>query len=563
MGLTPFSQKYPDDFLSRREDNTEVLIGKLKLFLDSTRQDIGDGKNSRRSFEERFSYAEELKQVKISETGISSEEVAKEFNDLLKGTLRHQDPTASFNLIPAPLLDTLAGITLMSLYNPNTCWDFISGKLCLYEKKIVRMLGQLVNWTEADGFVVTGGKQALAYAIKNGMARASQNEQTDLNDFVVICSSLAHYSIEHTCHYLGIKSSNCLRVASHPTGEIDLQALKKTMGAAISNGKKIAAIISVGGGTINLVPDPTLEIKQCIHQIKEEFSLNYTPYLHVDTVISWAWLAFCEQDLEEMKSSKHPRVLQKIESVISKLKGIEYADSFAADFHKTGFCPYAAGVFIAKNSNCLIGMSIDGSSPKEELLFGEAEIFRQTLENSRPGLAIASIWISLRKMGLQGLRDFILYQLEVCETFKSQIRTNYSDCFEVLNEHSNGWEIVLKPHFFDKISWKELQIAPEEKKNSYIQFCHEFLGKLWFSALGAEQHKTPVIGFVKKYSQKGAHEQSFPAFLIHPCSLHYDESAIEELLQGILQSKRSFEEAYASLQTTSTDNYLLQFVPPR
>ena len=251
MDLTPFSKKHLNEFISRNEWNFNVLLEKIAVFHNKTRDAIGDGAASRRKIDYRFNYDEELSDVKINQKGITTDEVAEEFNDMLQGCMRHQDPTAAFNLIPAPLLDAVAGITLMSLYNPNPCWDFISGKLCLYEKKIVRMLGQLVNWTHADGFVVTGGKQALAYAIKNGMRRASINCGAEMSDFVVICSNLAHYSIEHVCHYLGISPENCLRVESNPLGEMNLRALEKTIDQVTSQGKIAAAVIAVGGGTIN------------------------------------------------------------------------------------------------------------------------------------------------------------------------------------------------------------------------------------------------------------------------------------------------------------------------
>ena len=62
---------------------------------------------------------------------------------MLEGCIRHQDPTAAFNIIPAPMLDVVAGLTLINLYNPNCTWDFISGKLCLFEKKLCVCS---VNW---------------------------------------------------------------------------------------------------------------------------------------------------------------------------------------------------------------------------------------------------------------------------------------------------------------------------------------------------------------------------------------------------------------------------------
>lgn len=562
MSFVPFSQKYPGEFLSRTEDNFELFLEQLRLFYNATREDIQDGKGSRRKLNNRFEYKNELKNIRANQKGISSKKIASEFNDMLQGCIRHQDPNTAINIIPAPLLASVAGIALTSLYNPNPCWDFLSGKLCLYEKKIVRMLGNLIGWSRSDGFVITGGKQSLAYAIKNGIRRASMNRPVRMNDYVVVCSCLSHYSIEHVCHYLGIDAENCLRVPAHPSGEIDLQAFEQTLQRAISQNKRIATVIAVGGGTIDLIPDPISSIKKSIDDITKRHSLDYTPYLHVDSVITWAWLAF-ENNPTYFSNHTIPNVSKKIQHVLFQLSGIQYADSFAADFHKTGFCPYAAGVFVAKDSANLAGMTPDGFIPKDNLCFGELEPFRQTFENSRSALAIVSIWIALRTMGLEGLRQYVLYQLDVCELFKQQIRENYSDHFEILNDLSNGWEIVFKPHFRRKLSWDQLQKSPSNEQQEYIDDCHAFLKDLWHGPLGNETQRYPVIGFIRKYSRKGAHEHSFPAFLIHPTSLHYDEREIEQMIRNICEAKVAFDLKNTALTSSSVDEYLCNVVTPR
>lgn len=559
MTLVPFSKKYPGEFLNRTEDNFSVLLEKIKRFHKETRADIQEGDVSRRKLEERFNYQEELKDVQFNQKGIDTEEVAIEFNDMLRGCIRSHDPTSAFNINPSPLFDCVAGLAITCLYNPNLGWDFVSGKLCLYEKKIVRMLGKLVGWPHADGFVITGGKQAIAYAIKNGIGRASGCKPAKMDEYVVISSVVSHYSIEHVCQYLGISPENCVRVGALQTGEIDLRELKTSLKSAISQGKKIAAVIAVAGATINLVPDPILQIKETIDQVAKDYSLDYTPYLHVDSVITWAWLAF--NDHLACLSDTHPNVQSKVQAVLSKLVGIAHADSFAADFHKTGFCPYAAGVFIAKDSDHLLGMNMRGYFASENPFFGELEPLRQTFENSRSALPIVSIWIAMRRMGLEGLRQYVLYQLQVCELFKQKVREKYDDHFEILNDHSKGWEIVLKPHFCQKLSWDQLQEASDKEQQDYIRVCYDFISDCWYSPIGSNQTH-PVIGFVPKYSRKGVHEKSLPALLVHPTSLHYDDEAVEEMVDKIFNVKAVFD-SRCDANLSPAEGYLHAMVPPR
>lgn len=561
LPLIPFSKRYSENFLSRTEDNFDILLDKIKIFYKKTRNDIKDGKISRRNLNNKFNYKEELKEVKINQKSISSEKVASEFNDMLKGCIRHQDPTAAFNIIPTPLFDTVAGITLASLYNANPCWDFISGKLCLYEKKIVRMLGGLVDWPKADGFVITGGKQAIAYAIKNGMGRANGNNPGKNNEYVVICSSAAHYCIEHVGSYLGIHSENCLRISSKTTGEIDLDDFKNKLEKSIQEGKKIAAVIAVAGATINLMPDPVRQMKNIIDEIAKKYDLEYLPHLHVDSVITWAWLSF-KNDVSYLAKTNSV-IARKINSVLSKIVDIKYADSFAADFHKTGFCPYAAGVFVTKDATNLVGMTSRGYVPLENPYFGEVEPLRLTIENSRSALPIVAIWIAIRRMGLEGLRQYIIYQMEVCELFKQKIKEKYDAHFEVLNEQFYGWEIVLKPHFYDQISWDSLQNASEEMQEDYIRDCYSLVNDYWYSPLEEENSFYPVIGFVPKYSRRGAQEKSFPALLIHPTSLHYDEEAVDEMLDKIFRVKNNFILRGEKSVFNEEKEYLHAVTPPR
>ncbi len=248
MNLIPFSKRFNNEFLSRQEDNFERLIEKLHTFRGKMQ---GKRRGARRLLPTRFNYAEELKDVRINQNGLSTEEVSAEFQEMLEGCVRQHDPMAAFNIFPSPLLDAVAGSALMSLYTPNALWDLLSGKMCLFEKKIVRMIGQLAGWSKADGYVVSGGKQALMYAIKIGIERARKNRDVPMTDFVVLTSGTSHFCIEHICHYFGLGAKNCLRIKTLSNGEIDLVHFQETMDRAVSQGKKIAAVIAVGGATIN------------------------------------------------------------------------------------------------------------------------------------------------------------------------------------------------------------------------------------------------------------------------------------------------------------------------
>src|SRR5690349_7644821 len=200
--LIPFSDLYPNEFLSRTEDNFLVLLEKLKALYERTRADIADGTVSRRMPGGKHRYADRLADIRINNKRIATDQVVDELNEMLRGAVRPTDPMAAFNVTPIPLFDVIAGMTLFNLYTVESWWDLTGGNVCLFERKIVTLLGQLVGWAHAEGLVVTGGKQSLLYAIKTGMSRANNTGTIINDDLVVVSSELAHFSIEHVCNYL-------------------------------------------------------------------------------------------------------------------------------------------------------------------------------------------------------------------------------------------------------------------------------------------------------------------------------------------------------------------------
>lgn len=249
-----------------------------------------------------------------------------------------------------------------------------------------------------------------------------------------------------------------------PNGEIDLKDLYETMARVISEGRHIAAVIAVGRGTLNLVPDPISKMRALINSLKIDKNLVYSPYLHVDSVITWAWLCFETNPKISVYPNCHPNALMKIRHVRNSLEGIKVADSFAADFHKTSFCPYGASVFISKDKKDLYGMSSTNFIHLKNYTFGEYQPFKQTFENSRSSTPVVSIWAALRRLGLSGFRNYIIYQQNVCEVFKSTLKKGYADHFEVINNISLGWKIIIKPHSNTYLSWQDLLGTDENKK---------------------------------------------------------------------------------------------------
>ncbi len=158
-------------------------------------------------------------------------EVMKEVIDAFEGIIQWSSPFVMHNITPPVLKDTIVVRSLVSAYNPNCLWNFVSGNILEYERQIGRQIAKLFKWNEEKaGIVFTfGGKATILYAIKAGINRCNRESVTKglSGNTFVITSSNTHYSIEYACVLLGIGKNNCIRIPNNDEGIIDLEELKK------------------------------------------------------------------------------------------------------------------------------------------------------------------------------------------------------------------------------------------------------------------------------------------------------------------------------------------------
>jgi L-2,4-diaminobutyrate decarboxylase len=84
-------------------------------------------------------------------------------------------------------------------------------------------------------------------------------------------------------------------------------------------------------------------------QLVDEFHLSYRPHVHADAVIGWAWSAFRDYPMEHNPLGFRLRTIRALAGAVRHIQHLHLADSVGIDFHKTGFCPYIASLFLLKN----------------------------------------------------------------------------------------------------------------------------------------------------------------------------------------------------------------------
>jgi glutamate/tyrosine decarboxylase-like PLP-dependent enzyme len=126
------------------------------------------------------------------------------------------------------------------------------------------------------------------------------------------------------------------------------------------------------------------------------------------------------------------------------MAGVKFADSFGADFHKTGFCGYSSSVFMIKDKTNL--HQIENSYQEDDTLeFSKYSPYNYTLELTRSSHGPVSAFATLKTLGVEG---FVKLLATFTESFRYlKDRFNGYDFVEVLNydEKSNLLFFVFKP----------------------------------------------------------------------------------------------------------------------
>ena len=360
---------------------------------------------------------------------------------MFEGRIRWNSPYTLLNIAPAPLLITIAATTVASLYNQNALWDFTSGDIIFFEKKVIKALTELIGWDFklSEGLSTYGGKATLMYAIKVGLHKFDIDiiKEGIKKEYFVIASDRAHYSIPDICNYLGIGSANLIQINTDTNGKMILSDFYQKTEKLLKENKIIVCIILNAGTTIDMCIDPIFEIKKIVNILFEKYKREKIPHIHADSVAGWAWLFFKDVNINKLGNKINPK---RILSIYKSICQIAHADSFSADFHKTGLSPYCSTFFIVKNHQDIYSLTKYGKSNLKNLNnFGDFHVHHFSLENSRSSFGIVSAYVALQKLGWTGFQHYLIKMLEIGNLFRKIILDSYNMYIHIINSNTNGF----------------------------------------------------------------------------------------------------------------------------
>jgi glutamate/tyrosine decarboxylase-like PLP-dependent enzyme len=246
-------------------------------------------------------------------------------------------------------------------------------------------------------------------------------------------SAARHYSINKAADLLGIGRENVILVDVDGLFRMDVRDLEVKIRKALERGLLPLAVIATAGTTEEGAVDPVHEVLDLRHAFEAEARTSF--WLHVDA----AWGGYlralftagetgsanppqsldehietvrrfvaCELDLSGGAYSKALAIQWGNEDVLSAFLAFSRADSIAVDPHKMGYVPYPCGVVAFRNDRVrqflaepapYLASTVHGADETLDHRPPTA-IGPYILEGSKPGAAVAGVWLSHRMIPL-------------------------------------------------------------------------------------------------------------------------------------------------------------------
>ena len=416
----------------------------------------------------------------------SVEAVTSDLVGYLRGMTIFGHPRTQQNVVPPPTIPSLIGVLLSALHNPNVSWDEYSRLVALAEVEATAITAQLIGYDPAlaGGVFTFGGTGTTLYGVKLGLEKACPGvmQKGVSEDAVVFVSDAGHYCGMNVAGWLGIGTDNLIAIPATDENEIDLALLERAARAALSSGKKIAAIIATLGTTDAFGLDDLQGIVKLRDALVNEYQLPYRPHVHADAVIGWAWSVFNEYDFKSNSLGFRRRTIRALAGACRRIRHLPEADSVGVDFHKTGFAPYISSLVLVKNSEDLRLVTRSAEQMPYLYHFGEHRPGMYTLETSRAGTGPLAALANFRLFGEQGLQVVIGHIVEMAQLLREHLEGHEGTT--VLNRDNFGTvtlfrayppgvdTFAIKRQEFDDPAYRDTLLVHNEYNRNIFRYVH-------------------------------------------------------------------------------------------
>ena len=371
--------------------------------------------------------------------------------DLLAGAVNWRSPELQYNLGAAVNVVSSVMYAIGLDVNVYLINDGLAGNAILAENAVGRILASLTgnNPSLVRGVFTFGGTGTMAYAIKCGIRKVSPNSArlgVPPRTYVVVTED-AHFSHATAADWLGIGSDQLVIIPAAAERRSDLDAAERLMREILDDGSHIATIIINGGTTYDHTVDDIPGFVTLRDRLVREYGLPYSPHLHVDSVVGWAWLVFGDYcfDINSLCITREAADL--IRRQHERIRWLGMADSWGVDFHKgAGGCPVDCS-FIQFNDgrDCMRIAKGGGKAADLHQLAPDFSLLSPvdyTLETSRSGAKALAALAALHSLGRTGYRQVLAGLMESTVRFRNLL--GQTPEMATINPHALGYQTMVR-----------------------------------------------------------------------------------------------------------------------
>jgi glutamate/tyrosine decarboxylase-like PLP-dependent enzyme len=481
---------------------------------------------------------------RLRDEPVALEQVTAELVDYLRGMTIFGHPRTQQNVTPPTSIASVIAMLLGSVYNPNLGWDEYSKRVALAEVEATAVAAELVGYdpAQAGGIFTFGGTGTSLYGVKLGLEKAWPGTMLHgiQGDAALFASDVSHYCRFNIASWLGLGARNIVVVPSGADNAIDLTRLEVEARRALAEGKRIAAFIATMGSTDAFGLDDLESIVALRDRLVIEFKLSYRPHVHADAVIGWAWSTFRDYAWEKNPLEFRPRTIRALAGIDRKIRHLGLADSIGIDFHKTGFCPYIASLFLAKDRSDFRLLARTPEMMPYLYHSGEYTPGFFTLETSRAGTGALAAIGNLHLFGRQGWQALLGHLIEMAQLLREHLDGH--EATTVLNRQNFGPVTLFRvyPDGIDTFTVQEREFKDPARKaelhrhNEYNRRIAAYVHEEALAGRGVMISLTECY----RHTDYGEPIVALKSYILSP---FVDVAGVEVLVEKILEAREKIE----------------------
>ncbi|MFF2952471.1 pyridoxal phosphate-dependent decarboxylase family protein [Kitasatospora sp. NPDC057965] len=305
---------------------------------------------------------------------------------LAHGAADPADPHCAAHLHCPPLAVAVAADLAVSALNPSQdSWDQAPAATAL-ETGLLAELAALVGYDpeHAAGVLTSGGTESNLMGLMLARDRKLDGV-VELDGLLglpagtrprIFASRAAHFSVQRAAALLGLGERAVVPVDVDRELRMDPAALESALAAADRAGATPLAVVATAGTTDTGAVDPLPAVA--------DLAARYGAWLHVDAAYGGGALLS--------------------DRLAPLLTGIERADSVSLDWHKLGWQPAAAGVFLVRRAETYVSLARRAAylNPADDEQAGYPSLLGLSLRTTRRPDAF-KLAVTLRTLGRAGL----------------------------------------------------------------------------------------------------------------------------------------------------------------